>query len=334
MSVPEPGAASQRRPSPVVMGCMLALCTLLLAGSAALAVFAWQETQQTRELALEVEALQRDHRETESRLSDAQANIRATAMVLENRLADLEASDMDGQLKALNAAIDTARDPQQFLEVKESLNKVQSSIQVFQATLDTLAARMQALEAGDKLPSQARIEVAPQRQSHNLSCESSAASMAAQFHGVDLSEAEVLAALPLDDNPYYGFRGNVDGPTGGIQDYGVYAGPIVDVLKSKGLQAWLVEGGIEGIKAAIARDNPVIVWVTYDCRQSTPTELEIGDDLVTLVPQQHVVVVTGYNAEGVWANDPWDGKEDFYPYADLERAMGYFDRMAVEVAAP
>jgi hypothetical protein len=47
-----------------------------------------------------------------------------------------------------------------------------------------------------------------------------------------------------------------------------------------------------------------------------------------------VVVVTGYEADGVWANDPWDGKEDFYPTADFERAMGYFGEMAVEVASP
>ena len=34
-----------------------------------------------------------------------------------------------------------------------------------------------------------------------------------------------------NDNPHSAFGGNVDGPTGGIQDYGVYAGPILDGLE-------------------------------------------------------------------------------------------------------
>jgi len=55
---------------------------------------------------------------------------------------------------------------------------------------------------------------------------------------------------------------------------------------------------------------------------------------VTLVPNQHAVVVTGFNADGVWANDPWDGQEDFYRTSDFVRAMGYFGDMAIEVARP
>ena len=158
--------------------------------------------------------------------------------------------------------------------------------------------------------------------------------MAAQYHGSNLSEADVLAALPYNDNPNIGFRGNIDGPTGGIQDYGVYAGPILEVLNNHGLQAWPVRGGVAGIRAAVARGNPVIAWVTYDCLPSTPVETTINGETVALVPNQHVVVVTGYNADGVWANDPWDGQQDFYTVADLERAMAYFDDMAIEIAAP
>jgi uncharacterized protein YvpB len=158
--------------------------------------------------------------------------------------------------------------------------------------------------------------------------------MAAQYHGVPLSEADVLAALPRDDNPHLGFRGNIDGPTGSIEDYGVYAKPIMAVLNDHGLRATPVQGGLDGIKAAIARGNPVIVWVTYNCVVSTPTTMNIAGQKVTLVPYQHVVVVTGYDGGGIWANDPYDGLEDYYTLADFERAMSYFGDMAVEVAAP
>jgi len=95
-----------------------------------------------------------------------------------------------------------------------------------------------------------------------------------------------------------------------------------------------LEGGVAGIKAAIARGHPVIAWITYNCLPGTPVETEVSGQVVTLVPNQHTVVVTGYNAQGVWANDPWDGQEDFYSYADFERAMSYFGDMAIEVASP
>ena len=52
------------------------------------------------------------------------------------------------------------------------------------------------------------------------------------------------------------------------------------------------------------------------------------------MPYQHVVVVTGFSGEGVWANDPWDGQEDFYTTSDFARAMSYFGNMAIEVAKP
>jgi uncharacterized protein YvpB len=158
--------------------------------------------------------------------------------------------------------------------------------------------------------------------------------MTAQYHGVQLGEEEILALLPRSSNPHLGFRGNVDGPTGGTIDYGVYAGPILDILNSRGLGAELVNGGLEGIKAAIARGNPVIAWVTYNCLPSTSTTVAIDGQDVVLVPNQHAVVVTGFNNEGVWANDPWDGQEDFYTIADFTRAMRYFGDMAIEVSKP
>ncbi|MBN1661879.1 MAG: C39 family peptidase [Anaerolineae bacterium] len=182
-------------------------------------------------------------------------------------------------------------------------------------------------------PDMVRLDVEAQKQGHNLSCESSAASMAARYHGVDVSEEDVLAALPHNDNPSLGFRGNVDGAPGGTIDYGVYAAPVAAVLSSYGLKAQMVEGGLGGVRAALARGNPVVAWVTYDCLVSTPVEVTVGGELVVLVPYQHAVVVTGYDAGGVWANDPWDGGEDYYLVADFERAMGYFGPMAIEVAA-
>jgi uncharacterized protein YvpB/uncharacterized protein YoxC len=295
-----------------------------------LGVWVWQETKRVQELEAGLASLSHEAQTAESQALALQD----TTAALEARLVTLESQDVSQQIARLEAALAASGDSQQVADLRASLSAVQADVNGFQLALDSLATRMNALEAKGVLPPEARLEVARQKQSHNLSCESSAASMVAQYHDVGLGEEAVLAALPLDPNPHLGFRGNVDGPTGGTQDYGVYAPPLLDVLNSNGLRARPVKGGLDGIKAAIARGNPVIAWVTYDCRPSTPEVTTIDGETVTLVPWQHVVVVTGYNEQGVWANDPWDGKVDYYPAADFRRALSYFGDMAIEVAGP
>jgi uncharacterized protein YvpB/prefoldin subunit 5 len=301
-----------------------------------LGLLAWQETQRVLDLEAQVQMLLSERQSLEQQLTA----LHSTAATMEKRLLTLESNDPAQQLALLEEKLDTVDDTQQVADLRQSLTGIQEQVSGFQATVDTLALKIETLETnhgqnpGDSLPAMARIEIAPQRQAHNLSCESSASAMVAQYHGVNLTEAEALAALPLNENPNLGFRGNVDGPTGGIEDYGVYAGPIVDLLEDQGLLAWEIQGGLPAIKMAISRGNPVIAWVTYDCLPSTPQQTVIDGQSVVLVPNQHVVVITGYNEAGVWANDPWDGQEEFYAYADLERAMQYFGNMAIEVASP
>jgi len=331
-----PGGSSRRRSPPAIIWMIVGIVVTATLAATTLGLVAWREAQRVAALEAQVAVLGNE-RET---LARQLADLQSTATVLNSRLVSLEENDPVQQLAALEAKLETANDSQEIAELRSSLAEIQEEMSTFQSTADELAAKMESLTStdavtmGDTLPSEVRLTVARQQQQHNLSCESSAASMVANYHGVGLSEAEALASLPLNDNPYLGFRGNVDGPVGSIEDYGVYAGPIVTLLRNQGLRAWLIDGGLDGIRAAIARGNPVIAWVTYNCQPSTPVETVIAGETVTLVPYQHVVVVTGYSANGVWAIDPWDGLEDFYPHADFQRAMGYFGDMAIEVAAP
>lgn len=332
---PDPVRSMRRRP-PFVVWLVLGGAVLAALACVALGVMLWEKVGVVQTLRTELDVLKNEREGTEQRLSALQA----TATALSDRVLTLEANDPAQQLAELQKAVETASDSEQLEELSASVDEIQARVGAFQATLDDVSARIDALmprgsgEDTDPLPAQVRLVVGRQRQSHNLSCESSAASMAAQYLGVDLSEAEVLAALPRNPNPYLGFRGNVDGPTGGTDDYGVYSGPILAILNSEGLRARPVSEGLTGIRAAIARGNPVIAWITYNCLLSTPVTEIIDGQQVSLVPDQHTVVVTGYDAEGFWANDPWDGKEDYYASAELERAMGYFGGMAIEVAAP
>ena len=178
-----------------------------------------------------------------------------------------------------------------------------------------------------------KLDVPRYKQAHRLTCESSAASMAANFYGVPLSEEEIIEALPRDENPNLGFRGRLDGVPGGLTDYGVYAEPIREILTANGLETTYVKGGLAGIKRALDRRHPVIAWVTYRLRVQQPVEIALSTGQeVKMVNYEHTVVVTGYNQEGFWVNDPYDGQEHFYKSTDFARAFGYLDNMALEVA--
>lgn len=322
----------RRRSAPAFAWLLLGLGVLILSVIGFLGLLVWYQSQQVLALREDLVGLREA---SEGRF----AELEGTAEALQKRLGVVEANDPAQQLAALQSAADLANSPQQIADLRSSLAEFQIAMNEVQEGLDDVAGRLEFLESAGEdpeagLPAEQRLSVPRQQQSHNLSCESSAASMAATYLGVPLSEAEVLAALPRNANPHLGFRGSVDGPTGSIEDYGVYAGPIQNVLSERGLRAELVQDGLPGIRDALARGNPVIAWITYDCQPGTPTTLTVDGQPVTLVPYQHAVVITGYNSEGVWANDPWDGLEDFYARADFERALSYFDNMAIEVSLP
>jgi uncharacterized protein YvpB len=183
------------------------------------------------------------------------------------------------------------------------------------------------------------LDVPLLEQEHNLSCESSAAAMAAQYHRLPIGEREILNALPLHENPHLGFRGNVDGPHGGLMDYGVYAAPIQRVLSEFGLQVEPLSGGIAAIKEHIRQDRPVLAWITYDLQVQAPQEHVLAGpndqpQIVTLVPYEHTVLIVGYNREGLWVHDPFDGTRDFYSESEFLRSFGYLGQMALAVGPP
>ena len=94
-----------------------------------------------------------------------------------------------------------------------------------------------------RVPANALLQGYPQLyQQHSLSCEAAVASMAT---GGRLSEQQILDRMPRNQNPYLGFRGNVDGGqslANGLQDYGIYAPPLARELQSFGYQAEAIAG--------------------------------------------------------------------------------------------
>ncbi len=215
----------------------------------------------------------------------------------------------------------------------EALQRDQMTIH---SEIENLANEMESLKnvKPEEISSaEVELDVPRYKQAHSLTCESSAASMVANFYRIPLSEEDISKALPRDENPNLGFRGRLDGVPGGLTDYGVYAAPIREVLAANGLEATYVEDGLDGIRRALAREHPVIAWVTYKLRVEQPVEITLSTGQeVKMVNYEHAVVVTGYNQEGFWVNDPFDGREYFYKSTDFARSFGYLDNMALEVA--
>ena len=327
---------TRRRTPQIFVWLAFGLGAVAVSSCLALSVWTWMQEDDLKALRASLQAERSGRATSEAKLLALQD----TTTVLAEQVALLEASTQPQEPVASGTGGGSLESLQELEDLQAALAEIQIEVEALGSAVNELVGHVHegqvspAAEPTEGTSDTVRLTVERQQQSHNLSCESSSASMAAQYHGVQLSEEEVLAALPYNANPHLGFRGNVDGPTGGTVDYGVYAGPVLDILNARGLRAVRVTGGLEGIRAAISRGNPVIAWVTYNCQLGAPQIELIDGQEVTLVPYQHVVVVTGYNSEGVWANDPWDGQEDFYTTSDFARAMSYFGNMAIEVAKP
>src|SRR5438132_9741499 len=78
---------------------------------------------------------------------------------------------------------------------------------------------------------------------YNLSCEYAAAAAVTLYWGNLVSQRDFIREVPQSPNPHRGFRGNIDGPFGGIEDYGVYAEALVPVLERHGYNAEVFYGG-------------------------------------------------------------------------------------------
>ena len=140
-------------------------------------------------------------------------------------------------------------------------------------------------------------------QYYSLGCEASAAVDLAEFYGVSIYQFDFQFGLPMSDNPDLGFVGDVNGPWGQIPPYayGVHAGPVVDLLNEFGMP---VEGGkgytLDQIKAKLAQNKPVIVWVIGRMEYSKPVEYTDKEGNTTTVARyEHVVILTGYNEDTV-----------------------------------
>ncbi len=167
-----------------------------------------------------------------------------------------------------------------------------------------------------------RLSVPLYGQQRTLSCEAAAARMIADYYGVVKSEWWFQSAFGLSDNPHAGFRGNVDGVFGWIDDYGAHAEPVARALLGAGVNASVRYGmTTDDLRAALDRGAPVIVWT------SPRGDFYDRPEGYRLVPEEHTYVVVGYDAASFTVYDPLYGGRRL-KLAEIP-GWGLFSNMAV-----
>ncbi len=174
------------------------------------------------------------------------------------------------------------------------------------------------------------------RQERPLSCEARSAVDLAAFWGVAVSEEDFFATLPRSDNPHSGFVGDVDDPPGSLPPggYGVYAGPVATALRRYGLDAhahrWF---GLDPLKEELAAGRPVIIWATYRMLQPEIASWTAADGTVSIVVQwEHTFIAVGYDADGLYLIDAYDGRTHYYRFSRFLPAWMQLNEMAVTVS--
>jgi uncharacterized protein YvpB len=191
--------------------------------------------------------------------------------------------------------------------------------------------------AGEKLPDTAYVTgVIGHAQGYPLSCEARSAADLAAFWGVNVSESEILWALPAADNPEQGFVGNPYGAWGNIPPYGygVHAGPIADVLDEFGLQAeGLTHLSWDDLRNQVSGGNPVIVWIIGQMWPGAPVEYTARDGSSTIVAAfEHTMILTGYSTDTVQVIDAYNGQYQTYPLNAFLDSWSVLGDMAVFVS--
>ena len=96
-----------------------------------------------------------------------------------------------------------------------------------------------------------------------LSCEYAATSAATAYYGSTISQQTFLTEIGHDDNPHKGFRGSIYGSWGGTTNYGVYAEPILSVLRRSGFgHSYVFYGDESTLQAELAAGHPVVTWIS------------------------------------------------------------------------
>lgn len=169
------------------------------------------------------------------------------------------------------------------------------------------------------------------QQERSLSCEYASIQIATSAFGNPIPEGDYLASTPQSDNPHFGFRGDIDGPWGITDDYGIYAEALVPNLEAHGYTGDVSYGADRGyLQSQIDAGHPTLVWIAT--RGDTGFyETDAEGNSFKLVPYEHVVVVYGYDDTGVYISDPGNASYQHMSWNWFLDAWSVMDGMALSI---
>lgn len=183
-------------------------------------------------------------------------------------------------------------------------------------------------------------------------CESVSAVMALQYFGVDVSVDDFIDGyLPLGKAPYWSEDGVYTGcdprlafpgdprSEGG---WGCCAPVIEDALNrlladkpKAGLAAKDLTGKeLSALCGYVDEGTPVLVWATIGMEKPSVSDvflIEGTEEFYSWMYPMHCLVLTGYDKENYYFNDPMEQKNTAYPKAAVERAYEGLGKQALIV---
>jgi len=167
-------------------------------------------------------------------------------------------------------------------------------------------------------------------QSRNLSCEYASVHIATAAFGNAIPEDVMISSIPVTLNPHNGYRGNIDGPWGNTDDYGIYPEALVPTLNDYGFvgETFYSYGDASQLTAQIDAGHPTLVWLGL----WGDTRVRLDDDgSYSVASGMHVMVAYGYDDDGVYVSDPAHGTYGFYTWDEFTGMWSVLDGMALAV---
>lgn len=175
-------------------------------------------------------------------------------------------------------------------------------------------------------------------------CEVTSLAMVMNYYGLNISKNELAEAIPKeplqhDDGTYgdprIGFVGDIYGDESG--GYSVYVEPILELAEETIPESFevknLTDKKMADIFEELALGRPVWCITTVPIKATDDIEIwntKNGD--VEISWNVHSVVLTGYDSESVFINDPY-GEEKAIPMADFEESWEQMGSQAMTIVA-
>ena len=164
------------------------------------------------------------------------------------------------------------------------------------------------------------VEEYNQHPDYPTGCESAALYMLLRYYDVDVSMEDIVDNLAKGPRPYtvngvvYGANPEREfvGDPRNNDSFGVFNKPIRDVADIFKPGARTMENAsFYDIERILSHGNPVIAWYTTNLEKGITFRIEWLDyktgDLVRWPSAEHAVVITGYDKENFYYNDPSTG---------------------------